>query len=482
MPELHTPAPTQPGPDSADQGAASSALGSLAATNRPVPPPPPGPIPAMELPAVAASHASPATVAGTPAPPAIPGYEILDVLGRGGMGVVYKARQIALNRLVAFKMILAGDLASDEQMSRFRTEAAAVARLQHPNVVQIYEVGEHNGLPFFSLEFVEGGSLACRLDGTPLLPRPAAQLVQTLARAIQVAHQHGVVHRDLKPANVLLSPVCSAADGTGVPGFGVPKITDFGLAKMLDQTAGPTATGDVIGTPSYMAPEQTGQHSQPIGPATDIYALGAILYELLTGRPPFKGATPVDTVFQVVHDEPVSPRRLQTKLPRDLETVCLKCLHKEPAQRYASAEGLADDLGRFLGGQPVQARQISAWQRAVKWVRRRPALAGLLAVAALALASLIAGALWHNAQQSAALSDLKNQQKQTRLQRDRAHDRLIAEAEVVNQFSSEGERQPRDEGPRLGAAAETIARSGDTVLRGSCPRRGQRTTDAGAAR
>jgi tetratricopeptide (TPR) repeat protein len=210
--------------------------------------------------------------------------------------------------------------------------------------------------------------------------------------------------------------------------------TDFGLAKKLDDTAGPTGTGDIMGTPSYMAPEQTGRHSQPISPATDVYALGTILYELLAGRPPFKGATPVDTVFQVVHEEPVAPRRLHPQLPRDLETVCLKCLRKEPAKRYASAEALADDLGRFLEGQPVRARPVSPWVRAVKWVRREPALAGLVAVGALALATVIVGALWHNAQLTAALSEVETQEKEARLQRDRARDRLIAEAAIVDQF------------------------------------------------
>jgi tetratricopeptide (TPR) repeat protein len=357
-----------------------------------------------------------------PAPPTIPGYEILGLLGRGGMGVVYQARQIRLQRLVALKMILAGGHASAEQLARFRTEAEVVARLQHPNVVQIHEVGEHDSLPYLVLELVDAGSLAKRLDGTPWQPQQAARLAQTLARAVHAAHQRGIVHRDLKPANVLM-----AADGA-------PKITDFGLAKKLDETAGPTGTSDVMGTPSYMAPEQTGGRAQPIGPATDVYALGAILYELLTGRPPFKGATPLETVVQVAAEEPVPPRRLQPKLPRDLETVCLKCLQKEPKKRYASAEALADDLGRFLQGQPVQARPVGPWERTVKWVRRQPARAGLVAVCVAALGSALVGVGWHNARLSAALQDVEKQEKEARFQRDRARDRLLAEAEIVNQF------------------------------------------------
>ncbi|HEV3262371.1 MAG TPA: serine/threonine-protein kinase, partial [Gemmataceae bacterium] len=277
-----------------------------------------------------------------PAPRHIAGYEILGVLGRGGMGVVYQARQVKLRRLVALKMILAGQHAGPEQLARFRAEAEAVARLQHANIVQIHEVGEHDGQPFFSLEFVEGGSLAHKLAGVPEPPAQAARLVETLARAIEAAHQRGIIHRDLKPANVLLT-----ADGT-------PKITDFGLAKHLqDEPAvskgepgvstagGLTATGAVLGTPSYMAPEQAAGKAGEMTAAVDIYALGAILYELLTGRPPFRAATVLETLEQVRTVEPVPPSRLQPKVPRDLETICLKCLEKEPGKRYPSAQELA---------------------------------------------------------------------------------------------------------------------------------------------
>jgi serine/threonine-protein kinase len=246
--------------------------------------------PADEVPTLPPSKQPPD---GLPAAvPTVPGYEVLGELGRGGMGVVYKARQVKLNRLVALKMILAGGHASEADLLRFKSEAEAVARLRHANVVQIHEVGESEGRPFFSLEFVDGGSLAARLDGTPWPPRQAAQLVQTLARAMHAAHQRGIIHRDLKPANVLL-----AEDGT-------PKITDFGLAKQMDSQRGQTQTGAVLGTPSYMAPEQAGYkpdaQARGVGPAADVYALGAILYELLTGRPPFRAETPLDTVLQGV--------------------------------------------------------------------------------------------------------------------------------------------------------------------------------------
>jgi WD40 repeat protein/tRNA A-37 threonylcarbamoyl transferase component Bud32 len=298
---------------------------------------------------------------------AIAGYEILGELGRGGMGVVYKARQVKADRLVALKMILAGAHASEQDLNRFRTEAHAVARMQHPKIVQVYEVGEQDSRPYFSLEFLEGGSIADRLDGTPWPARKAAELVETLARAMQAAHDKGIVHRDLKPANVLLT-----ADGT-------PKITDFGLAKRLD-SAGQTQTGAIMGTPNYMAPEQAGGKGKEVGPAADVYALGALLYELLTGRPPFRAETPLDTVLQVVSEDPVPPSRLQPKLPRDLETSCLKCLEKQPARRYSSARELADDLCRFLEGEPILARPAGRIERVAKWARRRPAVAALLAV------------------------------------------------------------------------------------------------------
>jgi hypothetical protein len=307
-----------------------------------------------------------------PCPSAIGSYDILGELGRGGMGVVYKAVQRGLNRVVALKMIVAGGHAGPEELARFRAEAEAIARLRHPNIVQVYEVGEHQGVPFFSLEFCPAGSLDKKLDGTPLSPSAAAALVEPLARAMRAAHQKGVVHRDLKPANVLL-----ADDGT-------PKVTDFGLAKRLGDTQR-TATGAVLGTPSYMAPEQARGKRKQVGPAADIFALGAILYELLTGRPPFRADTPLDTLLQVTSEEVTPPRRRQPTIPRDLEVICLKCLHKQPHRRYASAGDLADDLGRFLRGEPIRARGVPAWDRAGRWAKRRSGVIALAAVMLLAL-------------------------------------------------------------------------------------------------
>ncbi len=308
---------------------------------------------------------------GVRSPAAVSGHEILGELGRGGMGVVYRARQIGLNRMVALKMILSGNHAGRQELARFKAEAEAIARLQHPNIVQIHEIGEHDGLPFFALEFCAGGSLARKLDGKPLSAEPAAQLVETLARAMAAAHRASIVHRDLKPANVLLT------------GDGVPKIADFGLAKRLDE-AGLTGSGAVMGTPSYMAPEQARGEVRTIGPAADIYALGAILYECLVGHPPFKADSAFATITQVIFDEPAPPSRIQRTLPRDLETICLKCLQKDPAKRYASADELADDLARFLAGEPIAARPVGRLERAWRRVRRNPVLAGV-GVAAVGL-------------------------------------------------------------------------------------------------
>ena len=319
----------------------------------------------------------PSSAAPTRDWPTIPGYVLLSVLGRGGMGIVYKARQVKLNRLVALKMILAGSHAGEEDLARFRLEAEAVAAVQHANIVQIYEIGESEGRPFFSLEFVEGGSLADHLKETHLKTRQAAQLVEVLARAMHVAHKRGLVHRDLKPANVLMTE-----DGT-------PKITDFGLAKKLDVEKGQTRSGAIMGTPSYMAPEQAG--GKKVGPAADTYALGAILYQLVTGRPPFQADTPVDTVLQVISDDPVPPRTLRPRTPRDLETICLKCLQKEPNQRYATAAELAEDLHRFQVGEPIRARPIGITGRFLKWTRRRPALASLFVFIPLVL--ILAGVI-----------------------------------------------------------------------------------------
>jgi tetratricopeptide (TPR) repeat protein len=315
--------------------------------------------------------------------PAVPGYEVLSELGRGGMGVVYLARQEALNRVVALKMLRLGRQASARDRARFQGEARLAARLQHPNIVQVHEVGEHDGLAYFSMELVAGASLAERAAGGPQPPRDAARLAAVVARALHYAHERGVVHRDLKPANVLLD---APLDGAAAS-WGEPKVTDFGLAKNLDDPSGETRPGDLIGTPSYMAPEQAGAAGS-VGPLADVYALGAILYELLTGRPPFKGQTAAETVYQVLHAEVVPPCRLRPQVPRDLETVCLKCLERDPRRRYASARALADDLESFLDGRPIRARPLGVWGRAGKWCRRRPAVAALLGVSAAAAVAL----------------------------------------------------------------------------------------------
>jgi serine/threonine-protein kinase len=307
---------------------------------------------------------------------AVPGYVILEELGHGGMGVVYKARHVALDRIVALKMVLLGAHARPKDLERFRAEAQAVARFQHPNIVQIHEVGEVDGLPYFSLEFVPGGSLSKKIARDPQDPRYAATVVEALARAMQYAHERGVVHRDLKPSNVLL-----AEDGT-------PKVTDFGLAKRFDDDSGRTATGQVLGTPSYMAPEQAGGESNKVGPATDVYALGATLYDLLTGRPPFSGSSMLDTLEMVRTREPVSPGSLTGHLPRDVETICLKCLQKDPARRYGSAAELADDLRRFLDGRPILARPVGSAERAWRWAKRNPWVAGLGSAVALLLVTV----------------------------------------------------------------------------------------------
>jgi WD40 repeat protein len=303
----------------------------------------------------------------------VPGYEILGELGRGGMGVVYQARQVSLNRVVALKMILAGGHAGQTELARFRGEAEALACLQHPNIVQIFETGQAGGFPFLSLEFVAGGSLAAQLDGTPWAPAEAAELVEDLARAVHAAHQRGIVHRDLKPGNVLLTAQ------------GIPKITDFGLAKRLDSETARTQSGAILGTPSYMAPEQAEGKRAEIGPAADVYALGAILYELLTGHPPFQAETPLETVLQVISEEVMPPRQLCADVPRDLQAVCMKCLAKAPRQRYASAKLLAADLRRFVEGEPVRARYRGSDRR--RWWCDRV----VISVVALVVLSVVGG-------------------------------------------------------------------------------------------
>ncbi|HVX12980.1 MAG TPA: protein kinase [Pirellulales bacterium] len=328
------------------------------------------------------------------------GYEIIEVVGRGGMGVVYRARQLDLDRTVAFKQI-EGDVSS-EDLARFRAEASAMARLQHPNIVQVYDVGEQDEQPYIACEFLPAGGLDRYLSGQPLPVKAACRLVATLARAVHAAHEQSVVHRDLKPSNVLL--VVPAEPGLGPEDerfwqLITPKIADFGLAKFLDRDRdrdnGYTRTGALLGTPAYMAPEQTGGPADAVGPRTDVYALGVILYETLTGRRPFQGSTVVETLDLVRTAEAVPLRRIRQNVPRDVQTICLKCLEKEPVRRYATAAELADDLDRWLAGEPIRGRPVPPVERCGKWLRRRPAWAALIVLAILTVASAAAGTFWH---------------------------------------------------------------------------------------
>jgi hypothetical protein len=424
----------------------------------------------LDVPAASAAGGTGTTTPPAPDPPGlVPGYEILGELGRGGMGVVYKARHLRLKRLVALKMIKAGVLAQAAELDRFRREAEAVAHLQHPNIVQIYEIGEHAGGPFLSFEFVSGGSLAERLRGAPLPLREATRLVETLARAVHYAHQRGIIHRDLKPANVLLSAACGLAGPSSGSAFSdnsdpakpqaaevVPKLTDFGLAKQLDADQGQTQSGVVMGTPGYMAPEQAAGRTREVGPAADVWALGVLLYECLTGRPPFRADTMVDLLLRVLNDDPVPPRRLRSGIPRDLETITLKCLRKEPGRRYGSAAELADDLTRFLEHEPIRARPVGAAERAVRWVRRRAAGVLTVLLVLLALGSATGGLwLWQRWQ------DEQEQASEARL---RAEERGRAEATLtVGYFANMTRRNGEPEG--VGPLTEAEARRRHTAYK-----------------
>jgi serine/threonine-protein kinase len=309
-------------------------------------------------------------------------YELLEKIGEGGMGVVYRARQTSLSRIVALKMMRSGALATEKETKRFRVEAQAAGRLQHPNVVRIHEVGEYNGQAFFSMDYIEGKSLAEVVRRTPLPAERAARYVRIIAEAMHHAHEHGVLHRDLKPANVLLDALDQ------------PRITDFGLAKRVEAESFLTQPGVILGTPSYMPPEQAAGKLEAMTPRSDVYSMGAILYDLLTGRPPFRADTPLDTLRQVLDTEPAPPRLLNPKVPHDLETVCLKCLTKEPADRYSSARELAEDLGRYLQREPIRARPVGRLERLWRWGRRAPALAGSAAVTSLLFLLLAVAAAW----------------------------------------------------------------------------------------
>jgi serine/threonine protein kinase len=394
---------------------------------------------------------APTPAAGAPSAPAsarktvryFGDYELLEEIARGGMGVVYKARQVSLNRTVALKMILAGQLASAAEVQRFKTEAEAAAQLDYPHIVPIYEVGEHEGQHYFSMKLVEGGSLGDRVPGLLRDPRAAARLLAQVARAVHYAHQRGILHRDLKPANILLAPNPKSesrnpkqtrnpnAEGPKPPGdkvsdlghsglgivsdFGirisdlVPVVTDFDLARRVEKGGSLTQSGAVVGTPGYMAPEQV-SGKKGLTTAADIFSLGAILYECLTGRPPFQGATPLETLVQTLEHEPRPPRSLNPHADRDLQTIALKCLAREPAKRYGSAEALAEDLERFLAGEPIRARPSAAWERTAKWARRRPAAAALVGVSVLAAAALLVLGLWFDAQLRVSLTEVGKQQ------------------------------------------------------------------------
>jgi WD40 repeat protein len=360
--------------------------------------------------------------AAGPALPHVPGYELLEELGRGGMGMVYKARQVRLKRLVALKMLLSAGQVAPETLARFRTEAEALAKLQHPNVIPIYDIGDHEGRPYFTMEYVAGPNLGQWLDHRPQDPTASAHLIEVVARAVQAVHEQGVVHRDLKPANILLAPAFGRGSGEGErprPEAGAnwtPKITDFGLAK--DLTAGRllTRTGLAMGTPCYMAPEQARGGADRAGPGVDIYALGSVLYEMLTGRPPFEADSPAATIAQLLHDEPLPPSRLRPALPRDLVTICMKCLEKAPRKRYTSAGELAEDLRRFQAGEPIRARPVGRVERAYRWCRRRPLVTGLLALSGFLVAAFIVTVLIYNARLQEALANAEGMNEEERQQ------------------------------------------------------------------
>ncbi|HMP02241.1 MAG TPA: serine/threonine-protein kinase [Gemmatales bacterium] len=396
----------------------------------PVPPPSPVP-PGLPLDQAATLRTKAGESLGSDLP-FLPGYEMLERIGRGGMGVVYRARQINLNRVVAVKMIDPRSFTSADHLQRFQSEAKAVAQLQHPGIVQIYEVGTFqapDGLayPYMALEYVGGGTLSRRIGGQPQRPKDAARLVLQLAEAVDHAHQQGVIHRDLNPANVLLDDKRKGRmTGSDVhPALrmintmlATPKVADFGVAKNF--AGGPqdqTKSGMIVGTPSYMAPEQAEGKSKLIGPSTDVYALGAILYEMLTGRPPFQGVQPMDVILQVLAEDPIAPRVLQPKIPEDLESICLKCLQKDQAARYPSAAALAQDLAHFINDEPVEARGIGGLQRVLRWMRRHPQATVVLGLWHLALASVIAFLAWewHQADQTA--QQLRKEINQMRLEK-----------------------------------------------------------------
>jgi hypothetical protein len=421
-----------------------------------------------------------------------PDYELLGELGRGGMGVVYQAVQKGLNRVVALKMILAGEYAGADMYTRFLAEAEALAKIRHPGIVQVYDFGTFQGRPYFAMEYVAGGPLDRYLNATPQPPREAAALLAQLADAVQAAHQAGVVHRDLKPANVLLQmddcrvslenkteDTRPSPSALGNHLSAIPKITDFGLAKQASSHL--TASGAVMGTPSYMAPEQA-EGKKQITPATDVYALGAILYECLTGRPPFKAATPLDTILQALSEEPVPPRRLQPTIPKDLETICLKCLHKDPNRRYLRAADLAADLRAYLEDRPITARPVGQWERAQRWCRRNPVIAGLAGallfalIAGLASITLLyfraedqaAMARQERDERSRALGALQEEERKTRAARD--NERRLAYYQAITAAHFAGKAATCRKPAACWLNARQICAAGNGVTSAICAR------------
>ena len=389
--------------------------------------------------------------------PCMPGYQIVQELGRGGMGIVYLALQSNPRRPVALKVISARSRVPEQALMRFRREATVIGQLQHTNIVPVYEVGEHDGRPYFTMEYLAGGNLAQRLTKAPMTAQAAAQLLETLARAMSVAHESGFVHRDLKPSNILL-----AGDGT-------PKVSDFGLAKELVDDATTTVrdlteTGALLGTPNYMAPEQAGTATAAaLGPAVDIYGLGAILYECLTGLPPFRAASVLETLDQVRSQEPVPPGRLQPALPRDLQTICLKCLEKSPLKRYASARDLADDLHRFCQGEPIQAVPVSSFGRLVKWSRRRPAWAALWSLVVVVALGSGAGIAYHTSQLQQSLVALSAKEAQVRQAKDQADVNYREAREAINQMLQHSEERIRK--TAIPQVRELVAQQAEDALR-----------------
>jgi serine/threonine protein kinase len=384
-------------------------------------------------------------------------YVLESEIARGGMGVVYKARQKRLNRTVAIKMILAGKLASSDDVKRFYVEAEAAAKLEHPNIVPIYEIGELAGQHFFSMGFVDGGSLDRLLADKTLSPEMASRLMVEIANAIAYAHERNIVHRDLKPANILLSrsPATSGSQVSTLTESGssgrsqvslskkqkraselewIPKVTDFGLAKQLESASDLTGTGQILGTPSYMPPEQAAGDNLAIGPCSDVYSLGAILYRMLAGRAPFQGSSPLETIMQVIKQDPVSIRQLNSVVPKDLETICMKCLQKDPAKRYESANALANDLNRWLNGDPIEARPMPASERALRWLKKHPAISSSFAIAVVSIASIV-GVLSLSNRKLTEQRDVAIQAELTaETQRNLAQARLVRAIEAIDRM------------------------------------------------